>query len=90
VEIKGFPGLRALLLSQGEEFVGTVTEKLMTYGLGRTIEYYDKPAIRQIVKDAEDKDYRWSSIILGIVESPQFLTRSATAVPVAPVGQSGR
>jgi hypothetical protein len=87
-EIDGFAGLRALLLSQGDQFVGTVTEKLMSYGLGRTLAYYDRPAVRKIVRDARDDDYRWSSIILGIVESPQFRMRSGPAVTTQ--SESGR
>ena len=63
-----------------ERFVGTVTEKLMSYALGRRLEYYDQPAVRQIVERSEGDDYRWSSIILGIVESPSFLMRTASDV----------
>ena len=72
--MKGLPGLRALLLNQPEQFPRTVTEKLMAYALGRRLEYYDKPAVRKIVRDAAAQQYRWSSLILGIVESPAFLT----------------
>jgi len=60
-----------------EEFVQTVVEKLMTYALGRGGEYYDKPAIRQILRDAAPNDYRWTSIILGIVKSKPFQMRAA-------------
>ena len=74
-EINGFSDLRAVL--QSERFVVTVTEKLMAYALGRRLQYYDQPAVRQIVRDAAAEDYRWSSIILGIVQSPAFLMRSA-------------
>jgi len=76
VDVKGLTGLRKLLLSDKEAFPRTVTEKLMAYALGRKIEYYDEPAVRKIVRDAGTQNYRWSSIILGIVESPAFLTRS--------------
>ena len=54
----------------------TVTEKLMAYALGRMLESYDRPAVRKIVRDAAASNYRWSAIILGIVESPAFLTRA--------------
>ena len=57
------------------EFVGTVTEKLMTYAIGRGLEYYDAPAVRAIKRDAEESGYRWSSIVLGIVESAPFQMR---------------
>jgi len=72
--VNGLPGLRALLLDQPEQFPRTVTEKLMAYALGRRLEYYDKPAVRKIVRDAAAQQYRWSSLIMGIVESPAFLT----------------
>jgi hypothetical protein len=76
ITIEGLAGLRKFLLADKEAFPRTVTEKLMAYALGRRVEYYDAPAIRKIVRDAASQDYRWSSIILGIVESPAFLTRS--------------
>lgn len=72
-KVEGLPGLRALLLDQPEQFPRTVTEKLLAYALGRRLEYYDQPAVRQIVRDAAAGQYRWSSIILGIVKSPNFL-----------------
>jgi hypothetical protein len=50
----------------------------MAYGLGRRVEYYDRPAIRQIVKNASAQNYRWSEIIVGIVKSPAFLMRETT------------
>ena len=56
------------------------------YALGRDLEYYDRPVVRAIVRDAEAGGYRWSSIILGIVESPQFLTRARRTAEAA--GQS--
>jgi hypothetical protein len=74
--VDGFSGLRAMLLAKDRQFVTNVTEKLTGYGLGRMVEYYDKPTIRQIVKSAAADDYRWSSIIMGIVESPAFLMRA--------------
>jgi hypothetical protein len=78
-DVTGMAGLRALLLDQREQFVSTVTAKLMAYALGRRLEYYDQPVVRKIVRDAAANDYRWSSIILGIVESPSFLERERTA-----------
>jgi len=79
-KIDGLVGLRKLLLDQPDQFPRTVTEKLMAYALGRRLEYYDEPAVRKIVRDASAKQYRWSSIILGIVESPTFLTRAGRPV----------
>jgi len=57
------------------EFIETVLEKLMTYALGRGAEYYDRPAIRQILHESEPRDYRWSSVILGVVKSQPFQMR---------------
>jgi hypothetical protein len=71
----GPDGLRDLLLSRPDDFVGTITEKLMRFALGRSLEYYDMPAIRKIVRDAAESDYRWSAIILGVVESVPFQMR---------------
>jgi mono/diheme cytochrome c family protein len=76
-KIEGLAGLRALLLSQPDQFPRTVTEKLMTYGLGRMLQYYDRPAVRKIVRDAAASNYRWSAIVVGIVKSPTFLMRTA-------------
>jgi hypothetical protein len=73
VEFEGLAGLRAVVLDHRELFPRTVAEKLLAYALGRRLEYYDQPAVRQIVRDAAAQDYRWSSIILGIVRSPSFL-----------------
>ena len=64
-------------MARRAEFVETVTEKLLTYALGRGAEYYDRPAIRQILREAAPHDYRWSSVILGIVNSPPFQMRVA-------------
>jgi mono/diheme cytochrome c family protein len=75
-EINGFTGLRSMLVDQREQFVQNLTGKLMSYALGRSLEYYDQPAIRRIVRDAEADDYRWSSIISGITETPAFLMRA--------------
>jgi hypothetical protein len=74
-KVDGLSGLRALLLTDAEQFPRTVTEKLLSYALGRRLEYSDEPAVRKIVRDAAAKGYRWSSLILGIVESPSFLMR---------------
>lgn len=71
----GPAGLRDLLLDQPDDFVGTVTEKLLTYALGRGLEYYDMPTIREIVRAAAEDDYRWSSVILGVIESDPFQMR---------------
>ena len=74
-QFDGASGLRDALVKSPGRFVGTLTEKLMTYALGRGLEYYDAPAVRGILRDAADEDYRFSSIILGIVKSPPFKMR---------------
>ena len=71
----GPAGLRNLLLARQEQFVGTVTEKLLAYALGRGPEYYDRPTIRSILNNASSNNYRWSSIIVGIVQSTPFRMR---------------
>jgi hypothetical protein len=76
--IEGLAGLRAYLLAEPDRFPHTLTEKLLAYALGRRLEYYDQPAVRKIVRDAAASNYRWSSLILGIVKSPPFLTRNGS------------
>ena len=75
--VEGLAGLRALLLDNPDQFPRTVTEKLLAYALGRRLEYYDRPTVRTIVRDAAGDGYRWSSLIVGIVKSPTFLMRVA-------------
>jgi mono/diheme cytochrome c family protein len=79
VKIEGLAGLRSALLEEPDQFPRTVTEKLLAYALGRRLDYYDRPTVRAIVRDAAAHDYRWSSIVLGIVRSPTFLTRASAA-----------
>ncbi len=76
-EFRGIDGLEAALLARPELFATTLTEKLMTFALGRGVEYYDAPAVRKIVRDAGQDDYRFSSLILGIVNSVPFQMRRA-------------
>ena len=64
--------LRKALERRPDQFVQTITEKLMTYALGRSVEYYDMPAVRKIVRDAARDNYRFSSIVMGIVRSAPF------------------
>ena len=73
----GAAGLRAALLRKPERFVGTLAEKLMTYALGRGLEYYDAAAVRAVTRAAAADDYRFSSIIVGIVRSAPFRMRRA-------------
>jgi len=70
--IDGAVALRNMLTSRPETFVGVMTEKLLTYALGRGMEYYDMPTVRKIVRDAGSQDYRFSSLIMGVVTSTPF------------------
>jgi hypothetical protein len=70
--VNGPADVRQALMKHPEQFVQTMTEKLLTYGLGRRIEYYDMPMVRKIVRDAAKDDYRFSSVVMGIVKSPPF------------------
>ena len=72
--------LRQALLRRPIPLVRTFTENLMAYALGRRIEYYDKPTVRAIARDAEDNDYRMSSFILGVVKSRAFQMSRAESV----------
>ena len=79
--VEGLVGLRAMLLSQPEQFAGTVASKLLSFALGRQLDHHDRPFVRQVVRDAAADDYRWSALILGVVRSPAFLMRkSAEAI----------
>jgi hypothetical protein len=74
---EGVEGLEQAVLARPELFVQTLTEKLLTFALGRGIESFDAPAVRRIVRDARDNDYRLSSLVLGIVNSVPFQFRAA-------------
>ena len=71
-KVDGPVALRQTLLRQPDAFVGTMTEKLLTYALGRGLEYYDMPAVRAIVRNAGRENYRFSSLVLGVVNSMPF------------------
>ena len=77
------------LLNRPDLFVSTVTEKLMTYALGRGVEYYDAPAVRAITREAGKNDYRFSSLVLGIASSSPFQMRRAASsrLPASSVAQ---
>ena len=75
-QFTGVGGLEEALLKRPEVFVGTLTEKLLTFALGRGVEYYDGPAVRKIVRAARDADFRFSAIIGAIVASDPFQMRA--------------
>jgi hypothetical protein len=88
-KLSGPASLRAALLGRSDVFVSTLTEKLMTYALGRGLKYYDMPSVRAITREARGNDDRFSSIVLGIVKSAPFqmkmkpMDRSRTQVQTA-------
>ena len=70
--VDGPAGLGAFLLRYADQFVRTVTEKLLTYALGRGVEHHDMPAVRAIVHAAAADDYRFTSLVMGVVRSDAF------------------
>jgi hypothetical protein len=70
--IDGVAGLRAFILKHQDSYVHTFVSKMLTYALGRQVDYRDQPAIRRIVREAAASGYRWSAIVRGIVSSPPF------------------
>ena len=77
-KINGVVSLRKALVSHPELFAGTMTKKLLTYALGRGLDYRDQPAVREILRDASHDNYRFSSLILGVVHSTAFQMRTAS------------
>jgi hypothetical protein len=73
--VTGPSELRQRLLYYSPQFVRMMTEKMMTFGIGRGVEYYDMPVIRSIVKDSEKGNYKFSTLVMGIVKSAPFQTR---------------
>jgi hypothetical protein len=76
--------LHKSLAARGPQLAQTITEKLMTYAVGRPVEYYDMPSVRQIVRAAAKDNYRFESIVLGVVQSDAFRKRA----PAAPLPAS--
>jgi hypothetical protein len=75
--VDGVVAMRQAILSRPELFVSTMTEKLLIFGLGRGIDYRDMPVVREIVRRAARNDYRFSSLVMGVVDSVPFLMRRA-------------
>jgi hypothetical protein len=82
-KVDGVAGLRDWLMSRSGQFARVVTEKLLTYALGRGVEYQDMPTVRSIVHEAAAKDYRFTSILLGVVNSPAFQMNTKPEAPAA-------
>jgi hypothetical protein len=83
--VNGPADLRKALLAKPDQFVQTLTEKLMTYALGRTVEYHDMPTIRAIVREAAQDDYRFSSLVMNLVRSDPFQKRKLPANEAVPL-----
>jgi hypothetical protein len=79
-EIHGVGELRAALVARPDAFAQTLTEKLMTYALGRGLQHYDMPVVRSIVRDAKARNYSFDSVLLGIVRSAPFQMRAVQEI----------
>lgn len=88
-QFSGPAGLRQALLRYAPQFVRVITEKLLTYALGRRVDFYDMPAIRAIVREAEPDNNRFSSLVLGIVKSAPFQMNVKPAEKLARAAQTG-
>ena len=77
-EMEGPADLRQFLVNHPEQFVQTATERLLTYALGRGVEYSDMPVVRQIMRESQPSGYRWSSLLVGVVRSMPFQMRMST------------
>ncbi len=77
-QFDGPASYRKALLDRQDAFLSTMMQKLMTYGLGRGVETYDMPSVRKVLRDGKSTDYRWSALILGIVQSQPFQMRRAS------------
>ena len=82
-KMNGVVDLRAELTKRPDQFVRTFTQKLMIYGLGRSMDYHDMPTVRAIVRKSEADNYKFSSLVMGIVNSDEF-RKSKVPSPVAP------
>jgi len=79
VKVADAAGLRKMIADKPDVFVGVMAEKMLTYALGRGVQYYDMPAVRKVVRQAKDHDFRFSALVAGIVESAPFEMKVKTA-----------
>jgi hypothetical protein len=77
--VDGIAGVRSLLLKDPERFVGAIAQKLLMYGIGRNVQYFDAPAVRKIVREAAASDYQFSALVLGVTRSAPFQMRTVKA-----------
>jgi mono/diheme cytochrome c family protein len=82
-KFNGVAELKKTLVARGPQFVSTLTERLMTYGLGRVVDYRDMPAVRKVVRDAAANDFRFSEIFVGIIKSTPFQMKTMPAPQTA-------
>jgi hypothetical protein len=78
-----------MLASRPDVFTGVLTEKLLTYALGRGVQYYDMPAVRGIVSQARERGFRFSALVLAVAESTPFEMKVKTSGPKANDSQKG-
>src|SRR5262249_3290958 len=88
-DLEGARGLREALLARGDEVRRTIAEKLLTFALGRGLDYRDGKTVRQLLRDAAQHEYRWSALVLGIVNSAPFQTRAVPEVRVGSDADAG-
>ena len=81
-QLDGLRSLREFTVSNGDIFAQSVTERLLTYAIGRGLEYEDMPLVRSITHDAAEDDYRFSSLLMGVIRSPAFTMNVKTAANV--------
>lgn len=81
VKVEGVVGLRKMIASQPDVFAGVLTERMLTYALGRGLGYSDMPVVRKIVRSAASSNYRFSALVLGVVNSPAFQMKMKKAAP---------
>jgi hypothetical protein len=89
-QLNGIGALRDYIAGRPDLFVHTLAENLLIYALGRPVQYYDQPLIRQLVRDAESQDFRFSALVLGIVKSQAFLYDQVPVEKPAPVTANAR
>ena len=77
--LEGVQSLRELLVRYGDQFAQVVTEKLLAYAMGRGVEYEDSPLVRSVTRNAAENDYRFSSLVMGVIQSPAFTMNMKTA-----------
>ncbi len=77
--VDGLAGVKQLLLNDPQRFVGAMTQKLLMYGIGRNVQYFDAPAVRKIVRDAAANNYKFDTLVLGVVNSAPFQMRTVKA-----------